>query len=382
MSMPAMTDRERFLATMNYQPRDRNMICDFSFWPETIEEWKKQGLPDWVNPNYDKETQNRFFGMDDYLGDAPNAQIDIFPRFEPRVVEDLGDEEIVIDGTGVTQRRSKHFSSIPMYLDYTLKDRQSWNEHFKWRFDPANPDRYPKDWVQAKKAWSDPHPQAPRKIHAGSFYGNIRDWMGVEGVSFLVYDDPACFEEIVVTMTDCKIGVLEKLFEQGAQYDVASMWEDMCYNAGPLLSPDLFKKYLVPQIKRVTDLLNRHGCRIIWVDSDGKIDDLIPLWLEAGVNCMFPIEIGTWGADPIQFRKQYGKELRMMGGFDKHILTLGKDAIEKEVIRLAPLVEEGGFIPMPDHRVPPNVTLQAHLYYLECARRIWGHGVNLKPMGQ
>lgn len=93
---------------------------------------------------------------------------------------------------------------------------------------------------------------------------------------------------------------------------------------------------------------------------------------------MFPIEIGTWDADPIQFRQEYGKELLMMGGFDKHILAQTKDDIEREVKRLAPLVEEGGFIGFCDHRVPPDVPYKNYLFYLEKIREIWGEGINLE----
>mgnify|MGYP003336436697 CR=1 FL=1 len=110
-----------------------------------------------------------------------------------------------------------------------------------------------------------------------------------------------------------------------------------------------------------------------------KIDDLLPHWLDAGVNCMFPIEVGTWGGDPIKFRRQFGKSLRMMGGFDKHILSKSKQAIEDEIRRLAPLVEEGGFIPMPDHRVPPDVPLENYAHYCKVAREIWGRNTNLRP---
>lgn len=70
----------------------------------------------------------------------------------------------------------------------------------------------------------------------------------------------------------------------------------------------------------------------------------------------------------------------MMGGFDKHILARGKAEIEAEVLRLTPLVEEGGYIPFCDHRVPPDVPLENYLFYLEYARHIWGHDVNLKPV--
>ncbi len=72
----------------------------------------------------------------------------------------------------------------------------------------------------------------------------------------------------------------------------------------------------------------------------------------------------------------------MMGGFSKRILAHSQEAIEQEVVRLLPLVEEGGYIGFCDHRVPPDVPLENYLFYLETARKVWGKGVNLKPMGQ
>jgi len=97
---------------------------------------------------------------------------------------------------------------------------------------------------------------------------------------------------------------------------------------------------------------------------------------------MFPVEVGTWGADPVAFRKQYGKDLLMLGGFDKHILAQSKAAIEAEVRRLTPLVEEGGYIGFCDHRVPPDVPLENYVFYLKMVRTLWGKDIDLKPMGQ
>ena len=186
---------------------------------------------------------------------------------------------------------------------------------------------------------------------------------------------------MVETVADCVIGTLTRAIEAGARFDACGMWEDMCYSGGPLLSPQHFRQYLVPHYRRITDLLRRNGCDVVWVDCDGKIDDLIPLWLGAGVNCMFPIEIGTWGADAVRYRREYGRELLMMGGFDKHILAGTPEQIEAEVNRLAPLVEEGGYIGFADHRVPPDVPLANYMHYLRTVRRVWGKGVNLKPIG-
>jgi uroporphyrinogen decarboxylase len=157
------------------------------------------------------------------------------------------------------------------------------------------------------------------------------------------------------------------------------MWEDMAYNRGPLMSPQHFKRFLAPHYRRISDLLHKFGVDVIYLDCDGKIDELIPLWLDAGINCMYPIEVGTWNGDALGFRKKFGKDLLMMGGFDKHLLVQGKQHIEAEVYRLLPLVDQGGFIPFPDHRVPPDVPYDNYLYFIGLARNVWGHGVNLPP---
>jgi uroporphyrinogen decarboxylase len=218
-------------------------------------------------------------------------------------------------------------------------------------------------------------------VSGGSLYGWIRNWMGVEAVSYLLYDDPVLFEEMVVTIADLIVEVHRRAFEHGARFDACAMWEDMCFNNGPLLAPAHFKQYLVPHYRRITDQLRAHGCDVCWLDCDGCIDDLIPHWLDAGVNCMFPIEIGTWGADAVRYRREYGKDLLMMGGFDKHILARSKADIEAEIDRLTPVVEEGGFIGFADHRVPPDVPLENYMFYLHTVRDRWGKGVNLKPIG-
>ncbi len=380
--MNVMNERQRFLATMHYLPRDRSPICDFGFWSETIDEWHNQGLPQRViYKNYDGTSANEFFGMDEYSG-GPGFNVGLCPGFEYKVIEDRGDHEVVQQGDGVRVLRKKHMSSIPMHEGHLLVDRQSWKEHYQWRLDPDDPRRYPQDWDQAKRIWRDNGRAKPATLWGGSLFGWLRDWMGMEAISYVVYDDPAWFEEMVTTVADCIVASLTRVLRTGGVFDGCSIWEDMCYNGGPLLSPAHFKQFLVPHYKRITGLLRSHGVDIIWVDCDGKIDDLLPLWLDAGVNCMFPIEIGTWGADPVKFRKQYGKQLLMMGGFDKHIMARSKEAIRAEVLRLAPLVEEGGFIGFADHRVPPDVPLENYMYYLHCVREVWGHGVNLKPIGQ
>jgi hypothetical protein len=188
------------------------------------------------------------------------------------------------------------------------------------------------------------------------------------------------FEEMVTTIADCVYGTLERVLATGVRFEGAQFWEDMCYNSGPLLGPRHVQRYLVPHYERITRLLRRHGVDTIWVDSDGNIESLIPLWLEAGINGVIPIEIGTTGQDPLALRRKFGRGLLMFGGFDKRILAQSPREIKREVHRLTPLVEEGGYIACCDHSVPPDVSLDNYLYYLRLVRREWGRETNLPPL--
>jgi uroporphyrinogen decarboxylase len=153
--------------------------------------------------------------------------------------------------------------------------------------------------------------------------------------------------------------------------DFASFWEDMCFNMGPMISPAMFREFMVPRYRRITDFLRANGVDVAYVDCDGDINQLVGLWLEGGVNCMFPLEIQS-GSDPAPMREKYGERVLLMGGVDKTRLIAGKQAIRKEIDRIAPLVASGGYIPHVDHRCPPDVTFENYLYYLNTKREAFG----------
>jgi uroporphyrinogen decarboxylase len=87
---------------------------------------------------------------------------------------------------------------------------------------------------------------------------------------------------------------------------------------------------------------------------------------------MFPIEVGTWRADIKPWRAQFGKALRGVGGMDKTVLARDRAAVDAEVERLKPLVELGGFIPCPDHHLPPDAKFDLVRHYCERMRARFG----------
>ncbi len=374
-----MNQRERFLAVFNYQPVDRCPIWDFGFWTETLARWRgEQGLPADANPD-------DFFGMDRqwvYSG----LITALLPHFPYTVLEDQGEIQITLGGDGVIARGPKDQTSMPDFIGYTLKDRATWEEHYKWRLDPDMPGHIPPEFIQnCYDVWPDSKRDFPILVHCGSVFGDLRNWLGLENFSYIQVDDPPLFREMVETIGNCIAVTLDRALataqKAGVTFDMGHFWEDICYNHGPLINPQTFVEIGIPQIKRITDICRKYGVPFFSVDCDGKVDELILPWREAGVSTMFPIEIGDW-ADPLELRRRFGKELTMMGGVDKRTMARSRKEIDAMIDRLTPLVEEGGFLPTPDHRVPPDVSLDNYIYYLNRIKQVWGKGLSdVRPTG-
>ncbi|MGQ9610954.1 MAG: uroporphyrinogen decarboxylase family protein [bacterium] len=203
----------------------------------------------------------------------------------------------------------------------------------------------------------------PISIDGGSFYGFVRNWVGVNNLSLMFYDDPDLIHDMMDYLADFFIKVLHKALDE-VDIDFALFWEDMCYKSGPLISPNMFREFLLPNYKKVTAFLVEHGVELSWVDCDGNIEALLSLWIEGGVRGHYPLEVAA-GMDAGKLRKEYGKDIVMWGNVDKRALVKGKSAIDKEIERLAPVVI--------DHGVPEDISYENYLYYLERRKEITGY---------
>ena len=205
-------------------------------------------------------------------------------------------------------------------------------------------------------------------LSCGSLFGYVRNVLGVVGASYLMAEDPVLFDEIIDTYGELSYRCVKRAFDTGAQFDFAHFWEDICFKNGPLVIPSVFAEKVGPHYKRITDLCREHGTNIISLDCDGCIDALLPIWLENGVNTMFPIEVGTWNASIAPWRETYGKELRGVGGMNKTAFSQDRAAIDAEVGRLMSLVDLGGYLPCPDHRIAPDAEWDNVRYYADRIR--------------
>jgi uroporphyrinogen decarboxylase len=143
--------------------------------------------------------------------------------------------------------------------------------------------------------------------------------------------------------------------------DSAVFWEDMCYVAGPMISPATFREFMLDPYRKVTEVLRDRGVRIVIVDTDGDHRLLTPVFLEAGVTGFYPFEVQSH-MDVVETREKY-PNLIMQGGIDKKALATGKHAIDLELDRKVPVALSGGYIPHVDHAVPPDVSWENFCYY-------------------
>jgi uroporphyrinogen decarboxylase len=360
-----MNQRERWLATMHFQPVDYVPDMEFGYWDETFPLWHEQGLPNCINSNYRADI---FFGFEtiDYAPVDPG----VLPPFEYKILEEDDRHQTVQDWDGCIKIINKtDFSTIPRYLKFPIESRGDWEE-FKKRLDPATLGRFPSEETWESWKTCALASERPLGITIASLFGRIRDWMGFENVAYTVMDDPDLIQEMMEHITNLIISVIERPIKE-IKFDVAAMWEDMCFNHGPILQPKYFEEWMVPRMKQITNLLAEHGCDIAYVDCDGNINELVHLWLEGGVNCMFPLEV-RGGTNPVDLREKYGHRVLLMGGIDKTRLIAGKDEIKKEISRVKSIVEDGGYIPHVDHRCPPDVAYENYLYYLKLKRDTFG----------
>ena len=320
---------------------------------ETIRRWRTEGLP--ADSSWD------FFGGYDRFEVAPVA-VGLFPGFERETLREDAEYEVYRDTDGVIKKKLKNMPppAMPQYLEYPLKGRENWSE-FKRRLNPDSPARFPVHWESMKRQYQ--CRDFPLGINAGTLYGGLRNLMGVEGISLAVYDDPAFLEQAATDITDCILALLEKAFE-GMEYDFALFWEDMAYKTSSLISPQHYRKIFLPQYRRITDRLHHAGIDICMLDSDGNVEELIPCWLDVGINFIYPMEVAA-GMDVVALRKKFGKELLIGGGMDKRVLASTKPAVRKMVEDRIPLMQEGGYVPGCDHAMPPDIPWGNYLYYRE-----------------
>ena len=368
-----MNHRDRFIATMEYSSVDRVPNWEAGVWPQTRKRWADEGA------DIDRFYWGWFPG-EPALGMDPREFVPfeggIIPPFESRVLAEDERTVLIQDGQGRVRRALKEGTvgggraSMDQYLRFAVSTPADWAEVRK-RFDPTLRTRLEQNWeITRLPGWlARQHPliSGPNTSTKG-FYWWARELMGTEGLSLAWYDQPAMLAEMMEFWGDFLIESSRPVVEK-TSIEYICLAEDLSMKNGPLLSPETYRRFIWPHLRRAIEFWKSHGVRYVVIDTDGNPEAVLPLFMDAGVDAIWPMERAA-EQDPIRLRAKFGKGLRLWGGVDKRELAKGPAAIEAHLRTLQPLVAQGGFIPTVDHTVPPDVSWSNFQYYVEAKARL------------
>jgi len=364
-----VSDLDRFIACMEYQPSDRRPNHELGVWPQACTRWLSE------DPDRVSQFQWRWFYHEDAIGldrrDYIPVNYDLMPLFEHEVIEETERYEVYRSNKGIVHRALKEGTEfggrmcMDQYISFPVETPDDWAKLKRERLIPALDARYPADLDERIARWKQrDYPLVlGENCAANGFYWRAREFMGTEALSLAWYDYPAMMHDMMEWFADFIIETsLPVLQNIDVEYFVLN--EDLSMKSGPLLSPATYRKFILPRLERLVATLKANGVRYVALDTDGNPTVLVSQFMDADVDVLWPLERAS-EISPVEVRQQFGKALRLWGGVDKRVLPLGPKAIKEHLLELAPLIEEGGYIPTIDHTVPPDVSFDNFMYYIE-----------------
>jgi hypothetical protein len=260
-------------------------------------------------------------------------------------------------------KMSKKAATLPLPQDWPVKTMDDWLRiKPMYEFSEA---RLSGDWEAAARQYLERGVTIAVGIRGG--YDEPRQLMGEERLSMAYYDQPELVHDILGTIAETAVRVFERVTAV-VPVDMLSVHEDMAGKSGPLAGPRQVREFIAPYYRRAWDLLADRGARLFDQDSDGNMEAVIPAFLEAGVNCMHPMEPAA-GMDIVRIREQYGTRLAFYGGLDKHVIRRSKGEIVTELeYKIPPMVASGGCMLALDHRIPNGTPLEQYRFYVD---KVW-----------
>jgi uroporphyrinogen decarboxylase len=367
-----MEMRQRYIQTLLFGQVDRVPLDPGYGRESTRAAWHAQGLPESIDDG--RQIAEYAYRLNGGTLDWPSAGEDfpintrMIPEFKEEVLSRTERTQVVRDWKGNICEISNEFSVeyLRNAIDFVtrrwvkcpVETRADW-EDMQQRYNPDDPLRYPQDARERgqrlkERTW-------PVVLNINGPFWQLREWLGFENLCILFKDDPAWVKEMVTFWDQFVCCILEKTLRY-TTLDEVHISEDMAYKSFSMISPAMTREFLLPAYQHWGEIIRSAGVPIYGMDSDGYIGQLIPVWLEAGINMCDPIEVAA-GNDMLAFRKAFGHKMAFRGGVDKRAMARGGEEIEQEVSRLQPVIADGGYIPSCDHGVPSDVSWPNFVHY-------------------
>jgi len=374
-----MNSRQRYLESLLFGKPDKVYFSPGRPRESTLERWHKEGLPenvDWFEFLCEK------IGIKIEKSTSPEVSLrinfDMIPPFEEKIIEHKDGHYIVQTSKGEIVEISDRydFSYLRSAKDFVtrkwhkfpVENVNDW-EGIKKRYNAETPERYPENLKEIGKMLRERDYVFGIAIN-GPFW-KMREWCGFENLCIFMATQQDFVMEMASFWKKFVLQVLRPVIKE-IEFDYVMINEDMAYKEKSMISPSMVKKFLLPVWDEWVREIKKSGCKLIILDSDGYIGQLIPLWIEAGINCCIPVEIAA-GNDIVAYRKIYGKKMAYIGGIDKRAIAKGGKIIQEEIYGKVPfLLKDGGYIPGCDHGVPPDISWDNFVEYSRILAKLCG----------
>jgi len=321
-----MNSRERFLETMHFGNPDRVPYFEEGLRPDVLETWGSQGL---ASP---ADLVGKFA-----TDEREEIDLDVDPRPWPR------------------------------RWPSRLADLKS----FRRRLDPHDPSRLPEEWEARLQGWRERRHVLMLRVHRGFFLSmGVEDWRRFRDVMALTYDDPSFVRQAMQIQGEFTAALAERALQEVA-VDAAIFSEPIGGNNGALISPRMYADFVLASYRPLLDVLHRHGVDVLILRTYANARVLVPAMLRSGFNCLWACETNAEAMDYRSLRKEFGRDLRLIGGIDLDVLRDGREAIRREVEeKVPPLLEQGGYVPLADGRVRPDIPLENYIFYRQLLEKV------------
>jgi uroporphyrinogen decarboxylase len=239
-------------------------------------------------------------------------------------------------------------------------------DDFAKLLDPSDPERLPADWPARARALSSEDTVRMLRVHRGLFLSTgVYGWNRLTHLMVALKKDPEFVHETMGLSSDFCTAVAERVLDD-VEVDAAIFSEPIGGNDGPLISPRMYEDFVLSSYRPLLDLLHRRGVEIIILRTYANARLLIPSILKFGFNCLWACEVNIEAMDYRDLRREFGRDLRLIGGIDLDALREGREAIRKEIEeKVPPLLADGGYVPLADGRVREDVPFEDYQYYRE-----------------
>ncbi len=356
-----MTSRERFIAVLDHQPVDMTPVA-VSPWGATVERWRKEGH---LGP---EEDVAEHFGQDIRTGGWLNSVAQL--EFTAVTIEETDETILQLDGNGATLRRHKLHDSTPEHVDFTVKDRATWEEHGKPYLVGIDRRRIPFEGYRQAKAFA----AEKQRYFCWAGVAPFEQMHPICGHEYMLMGmalDPDWVSDMVQTYTDLTINHLELLFAEEGTPDGFFFYEDMGFKQKPFMSPAHYAAIVQPGHQRLFEYAHSLGCKVL-VHSCGYVEPLVPGLMEAGMDCLQAMEVKAGMDLPTLFRR-FGDRLSFYGGVDvRTLISNDRRQIDEEMDRkILPVIQGGGgYILHSDHSEPPEIDYETMRYFIDRGRTL------------